>query len=78
MGTPPDGTHGPHVFVANLENPELEDKDHHHFERVLRLRPGSKPPPETKPVTAATGDANSDWFRRAERRPAQLDRPEAN
>ena len=41
MGTPPDGTHGPHVFVANLENPLLEDKDQHHFERVLRLRPGS-------------------------------------
>ena len=41
MGTPPDGTHGPHVFVANLENPELEDRDQHHFERVLRLRPGS-------------------------------------
>ncbi len=29
-----------HAFVADLAAPALEDEDHHHLERVLRLRPG--------------------------------------
>lgn len=29
-----------HVFVADLDRPELADGDRHHLERVLRLRPG--------------------------------------
>ena len=29
-----------HVFVADLDRPELGDADRHHLERVLRLRPG--------------------------------------
>jgi 16S rRNA (uracil1498-N3)-methyltransferase len=29
-----------HVFVDDLTHPELRDDDHHHLERVLRLRPG--------------------------------------
>lgn len=37
-----------HVFVADLEVPELSDDDRHHLERVLRLRAG-----ET--VTASDG-----------------------
>lgn len=31
---------GPHVFVANLDRPVLDDDDHHHLARVLRLRVG--------------------------------------
>lgn len=38
-----------HVFVSDLEHPELADVDCHHLERVLRLRPG-----ET--VTASDGE----------------------
>lgn len=37
-----------HVFVADLETPEISDYDRHHLERVLRLRAG-----ET--VTASDG-----------------------
>src|SRR3954447_6567975 len=29
-----------HVFVADVERPDLEGSDRHHLERVLRLRPG--------------------------------------
>ena len=29
-----------HVFVADLDTPEVADADRHHLERVLRLRPG--------------------------------------
>lgn len=29
-----------HLFVADLERPEVADEDRHHLERVLRLRPG--------------------------------------
>jgi len=32
---------GPHVFVADLEALDLEDRDDHHLRRVLRLRPGA-------------------------------------
>jgi 16S rRNA (uracil1498-N3)-methyltransferase len=36
----PDGRHGPHAFVADLDRPELDGDDRHHLERVVRLRPG--------------------------------------
>ncbi|MCY4136508.1 MAG: RsmE family RNA methyltransferase [bacterium] len=36
----PGGGDGPHVFVDDLEHPELSDEDRHHFTRSLRLRPG--------------------------------------
>ena len=45
---PPDGTNGPHVFVEDLENPQLSDDDLHHLQRVLRLRPGD-------PITICDG-----------------------
>lgn len=31
---------GPHVFVTDLERPELDDHDRHHLARALRLRAG--------------------------------------
>jgi len=31
---------GPHVFVADLDRPELDDHDRHHLAKALRLRPG--------------------------------------
>lgn len=31
---------GPHVFVGDLERPELDDDDRHHLARSLRLRTG--------------------------------------
>jgi 16S rRNA (uracil1498-N3)-methyltransferase len=37
-----------HAFVADLDAPELSPDDRHHFERVLRLRPGEE-------VTVADG-----------------------
>lgn len=36
----PGGGDGPHVFVDDLEHPELRDEDLHHLTRSLRLRPG--------------------------------------
>ncbi|MGZ4693223.1 MAG: RsmE family RNA methyltransferase [Acidimicrobiales bacterium] len=36
----PDGRHGPHAFVADLDRPELSADDRHHLSRVLRLRAG--------------------------------------
>ncbi len=36
----PGGGDGPHVFVSDLERPELRDEDSHHLIRSLRLRPG--------------------------------------
>ncbi len=36
----PGGGDGPHVFVDDLEHPELRDDDLHHLTRSLRLRPG--------------------------------------
>ena len=44
----PSGESGPHVFVDDLERPELRDEDHHHLTRSLRLRPGD-------PFTASDG-----------------------
>ena len=49
MGSLPDGTSGPHVFVRDLEAPELSDEDLHHLRRVLRLRKGD-------PLTISDGD----------------------
>ena len=37
----PDGHHGPHVFVADLEHIELTDRDRHHL-GVLRVRQGDE------------------------------------
>ena len=36
----PGGVEGPHVFVDDLERPELRDEDRHHLTRSLRLRAG--------------------------------------
>lgn len=36
----PSGVGGPHAFVVDLDRPVLDEADHRHFERVLRLRPG--------------------------------------
>ncbi|WP_419919295.1 RsmE family RNA methyltransferase [Candidatus Poriferisocius sp.] len=36
----PGSAGGPHVFVADLEHPELSDEDRRHLTRSLRLRPG--------------------------------------
>ena len=32
----------PHVFVADVGDPHLDDDDRHHLERVLRVRPGEE------------------------------------
>jgi 16S rRNA (uracil1498-N3)-methyltransferase len=37
----PDGRHGPHVFVADLEHVELSEADRHHL-HVLRTRDGDE------------------------------------
>lgn len=39
-GPDPDGTAGPHAFVADLTAPVLSDGDRHHLARVVRLRDG--------------------------------------
>ncbi|HJL98870.1 MAG TPA: RsmE family RNA methyltransferase [Acidimicrobiales bacterium] len=52
MGSLPDGTNGPHVFVDNLQAPELSDEDRHHLQRVLRLKSGD-------PLTV--GDGVNQW-----------------
>lgn len=44
----PSGRGGPHVFVPDLENPVLEDRDRHHLARVLRVRDGD-------PLTVSDG-----------------------
>ena len=49
MGAPPAGDGGPHVFVASLEAPVLEDDDYHHLSRSLRTRDGD-------PITICDGD----------------------
>ncbi len=48
----PDGSHGPHALVVDVETPILDDDDRHHLERVLRLRPGA-------PLTV--GDGAGRW-----------------
>ena len=47
----PGGGDGPHVFVDDLERPELRDEDRHHLTRSLRLRPGD-------PFTASNGEGS--------------------
>jgi 16S rRNA (uracil1498-N3)-methyltransferase len=37
---PPDGSDGPHVFVADIAAPHLDQADDHHLRRALRLRDG--------------------------------------
>jgi 16S rRNA (uracil1498-N3)-methyltransferase len=49
---PPDGSHGPHVLVADVDLPELADGDRHHLERVRRIRSGD-------PITV--GDGAGRW-----------------
>ncbi len=49
----PGGT-APHVIVANIALPVLEADDHHHLERVLRLRPGA-------PVSVTDGAGAWRW-----------------
>lgn len=44
----PGGSDGPHVFVEDLDHPELRDEDRHHLTKSLRLRPGD-------PFTASDG-----------------------
>lgn len=39
---------GPHVFVDDLDRPELDDDDRHHLSRALRTRPGD-------PITISDG-----------------------
>ena len=51
----PGGT-APHVIVADVAAPSLEPDDHHHLERVLRLRPGS-------PVSVTDGAGAWRWCR---------------
>ncbi|MDW3218090.1 MAG: RsmE family RNA methyltransferase [Acidimicrobiales bacterium] len=48
----PDGRHGPHVLVTDVDTPRLADDDRHHLERVLRLRAGD-------PLTV--GDGAGAW-----------------
>lgn len=40
MGPVPPRGRGPHVFVDDLDRPELTDDDRHHLTRSLRLRAG--------------------------------------
>ena len=39
-GERPTGGEGPLVFVADVDQPVLEDADRHHLHKALRLRPG--------------------------------------
>lgn len=41
-GNLPSGREGPHVFVEDLEGPEMTDADAHHIARVLRVRTGDR------------------------------------
>jgi 16S rRNA (uracil1498-N3)-methyltransferase len=47
-GSLPDGRGGPHVFVADIDAPVLDEEDRHHLQRVLRVRAGD-------PITASDG-----------------------
>ena len=44
----PDGRGGPHVFVTDLDAPEIDDHDRHHLSRVLRTADG-------EPLTVCDG-----------------------
>lgn len=52
MSDAPDGRHGPHVLVDDVERPEPAADDRHHLDRVLRLRGGD-------PITV--GDGHGRW-----------------
>jgi len=52
MSQVPDGYHGPHVLVGDVELPALSAEDRHHLDRVLRLRNGD-------PLTV--GDGRGRW-----------------
>ncbi len=41
-GAEPGSGRVPHVFVADLERPQLDAEDHHHLTMVLRLRVGDE------------------------------------
>ncbi len=58
MATPPlrPGGSAPHVIVADVEHPALEDDDRHHLERARRLRPGD-------PVSVTDGAGRWRWCR---------------
>lgn len=49
---PPDGSHGPHVLVDDVDAPVLSDDERHHLTRVRRLRAGD-------PLTV--GDGAGAW-----------------
>ncbi|CAB4940188.1 MAG: RsmE family RNA methyltransferase [Actinobacteria bacterium] len=51
----PGGT-APHVIVSDIAAPALRVDDHHHLERVLRLRPGA-------PVSVTDGAGSWRWCR---------------
>ena len=48
VGPGPDGRHGPHAFVIDLDHPVLDTDDRHHLQRVVRLRAGD-------PLTVSDG-----------------------
>jgi len=48
----PDGSHGPHVLVDDLDQLDITADDRHHLDRVLRVRVGD-------PVTI--GDGRGGW-----------------
>ncbi|MGZ0220316.1 MAG: RNA methyltransferase PUA domain-containing protein [Acidimicrobiales bacterium] len=48
----PDGSHGPHVLVDDLDALDVCADDRHHLDRVLRVRAGD-------PVTI--GDGRGGW-----------------
>jgi 16S rRNA (uracil1498-N3)-methyltransferase len=50
------GGSAPHVIVSDVAAPALELDDHHHLERVLRLRPGA-------PVSVTDGAGAWRWCR---------------
>ena len=51
MALLPDGTHGPHTFVDDLNDPELEQEDFDHLSRSLRMKKGD-------PITICDGKGN--------------------
>lgn len=53
-----------HAFVSDLAEPALDDEDHHHFERVLRLQPGQ---------TVTVSDGAGGWRRCAWRAAGRLE-----
>lgn len=48
VGEHPDGSHGPHVFVTDIEAPVLAPEDEHHLRKALRRRDGD-------PLTVSDG-----------------------